>query len=486
MLDAIIVGSGPNGLAAAVTLARAGLAVRVYEKRSTIGGGARTAELTLPGFHHDVCSAVHAMAYASEFFQRFRLDERIEFATPELSYGHPLDGGRAGLAWRDIERTADGLGIDGAAWRQLFGPLLGHVDAVSDFISRSMLSVPRHPFTLARFGLRALEQGSPLWNLRWRSDVAPALLTGVLSHSIRPLPGLAPTAAGLVLALYAHAGGWPVPVGGSQMIVDSLAADAVAHGVEIVTDHDVSSLRELPPARATVLDTNAANLRRLAGNRLPAAYARALSRFTPGQAASKVDFALSDPVPWANAQLRQSATLHLGGTRAEIARAERQVAQGRHADDPYVLVSQPSVVDATRAPVGKHVLWAYTHVPRGSTVDQTEAVTRQIERFAPGFRDVIIASSSLTAAELGDYNPNYIGGDIAAGDITFPQLIARPVPSPDPWRTPVDGLYLCSASTPPGPGVHGLGGWRAALSALRHEFGIRRAPDLAPDVHNEQ
>ncbi|SEB75344.1 Phytoene dehydrogenase-related protein [Paramicrobacterium humi] len=481
MLDAVVVGSGPNGLAAAVTLARAGLSVRVYEKGATIGGGARTAELTLPGFHHDVCSAVHPMAYASPFFQRFRLHERIEFAIPPLSYAHPLDGARAGRAWIDLQRTADELGADGEAWRSLFLPLLERTEDVSDFVSRSMLTIPRHPITLARFGLRVLEQGSPAWNLRWKTAEAPAMLTGVFAHTIRPLPGLAPAAAGLVLALYAHAGGWPIPIGGSQAIVDALAADAVAHRAEIVTDHEISSLAELPRARAVILDTSAAGLQQIAGDRLPPAYARWLDRFHFGQAVAKVDFALSGPVPWAASDLAKTATLHLAGTRADIARSERQVARGRHPDDPYVLVSQPSQFDATRAPTGKHVLWAYTHVPRGSTLDRTEAITRQIERFAPGFRDLIIASSARTAVDLDNYNPNYVGGDIAAGDVNLRQLIARPVPSPDPWRTPVPGLYLCSASTPPGPGVHGLGGWRAALSALRHEFGYTKSPDLGPD-----
>ncbi|WP_418288081.1 phytoene desaturase family protein [Mycetocola zhujimingii] len=478
--DAIVVGAGPNGLAAAVTLARAGLSVRVYERADTIGGGSRTSEATLPGFRHDTCSAVHPMALASEFFSRFGLTDRIPFALPELSYAQPLDSGRAGLAWHSLDRTVEDLGRDGASWRQLFEPLVSHGSSVAGFVGSSLLRVPKHPITMARFGLRALEQGSPLWNVRWHDDAAPALLTGVLAHAIRPLPSLAPTAAGLVLATLAHAEGWPVPIGGSQSIVDAMAADVTAHGGEIVTGSEVTHLRELPPARAVLLDTSARGLVKIAGNRLPAGYARRLGKFRYGNAVAKVDFALSGPVPWANETLREAGTLHLGGTREEIATAEHDVASGRHPSNPYVLVSQPSVFDSTRAPEGQHTLWAYTHVPAGSTEDRTEAITRQIERFAPGFRDLILASAHKSAVEYESYNPNYVGGDISAGDVDMLQLVARPTLSLNPWRTPVAGLYLCSSSTPPGPGVHGMPGWNAALLALRDRFGITTPPSLSP------
>ena len=478
--DAIVVGAGPNGLAAAVTLARAGVSVRVYERSDTIGGGSRTSEVTLPGFHHDICSAVHPMALASDFFSRFGLTDRIPFALPELSYAQPLDDGRAGLAWRSLDRTVDDLGRDGGAWRQLFEPLVSHANAVAGFVGTSLLRVPEHPITMARFGLRALEQGSPLWNTRWQDDVAPALLTGVLAHAIRPLPGFAPTAAGLVLATLAHAEGWPVPIGGSQSIVDAMAADVTANGGEIVSGFEVTHLRELPPAKAVLLDTSARGLQKIAGNRLPAGYAKRLGRFRYGNAVAKVDFALSGPVPWTNETLHEAGTLHLGGTRAEIARAEHEVARGQHPSNPYVLVSQPSTFDPTRAPEGKHTLWAYTHVPSGSTEDRTEAITRQIERFAPGFRDLILASAHRSAVEYEEYNPNYIGGDISAGDVSTLQLAARPILSFNPWRTPLDGLYLCSSSTPPGPGVHGMPGWNAALLALRDQFGVTTPPSLSP------
>jgi phytoene dehydrogenase-like protein len=471
-IDAVVIGAGPNGLAAAVTLARAGLSVEVFERDDTIGGGSRTAELTLPGFRHDLCSAVHPMALASEFFQHFGLSDRIDLALPALSYGHPLDGGRAGLAWHDLDRTAEGLGRDGRAWTRLFRPLVEHADAVGQFTGNSLLRIPRHPITAARFGLRALEQGSPLWNLRFSEDVAPAMLAGIAAHAILPMPSISTAGVALSLGTYAHARGWPIPVGGSQAIVDAMAADAVAHGAVIHTGAAVRSVDELPAHRAAIFDTSVTAMKSIAA--LPDGYAR---HFRYGNAAAKVDFALSGPVPWANEHLREAGTLHLGGTRAEIAAGEREVAAGRHPSSPYVLVSQPSTIDSTRAPAGKHVLWAYTHVPAGSTVDCTEIITAQIERFAPGFRDLILASASRTATETEAYNPNYVGGDIAAGAAGLDQLLARPVLRPDPWRTPRKGVYLASSSATPGPGVHGLVGWHAARSALEHEFGLSQ-PEL--------
>lgn len=480
MPDAIVVGAGPNGLAAAVTLARAGLSVQVYERNETIGGGSRTAELTLPGFRHDICSAVHPMALASGFFRRFGLDRRIDLIVPDLSYAHPLDGGRAGLAWRDIDRTAEGLGRDGAAWKRLFGPLSARADEVAQFTGSQLLQVPRHPLTAARLGLRALEQGSPAWNLRFRDAAAPAMVTGIAAHSIRPMPSIATAGVALALGAHAHARGWAIPRGGSQAIVEALADDLRAHGGEIVTGIEVHSLDELPVSTAVLFDVSARALGRIAGSRLPAGYLRALERFRYGNAVAKVDFALAGPVPWANAEAREAGTLHLGGTREEVAAAEAAVAAGRHSDNPYVLVAQPSTFDDSRAPVGRHVLWAYTHVPRDSGLDQTEAITRQIERFAPGFRDLILGSSSLTARDMENHNPNYVGGDIAAGAPSLAQLAVRPVLSNDPWRTPAKGVYLCSSSTPPGPGVHGLAGAYAARSALQHEFGITRLPSLGP------
>ena len=476
-VDAVVVGSGPNGLAAAVTLARAGLSVSVFERASTIGGGARTAELTLPGFHHDVGSAIHPMALASPFFRAFNLSERIELVVPEMSYAQPLDGRDAAIAWRSLQRTADELGRDGAAWRSLFDPLVRHIDNLAEIAGSTLLRVPRHPVTLAQLGLRILEQGTPNWNLRFREAAAPALLTGVIAHSIQELPSLAAAAAGLVLAAHAHAGGWPVPIGGSQSIINALAADLRAHGGTITTDAHITSLSELPSSSVVLLDTSARALADLAGNAVPAGYARTLRRVKYGNAIAKVDYALSEPVPWADPRLHEVATLHLGGFRAETAGGEREVARGRMPRSPYVLVAQPSAHDSTRAPAGKHVLWAYTHVPSGSAADRSEAISAQVERFAPGFRDTILAQASSSAVDVEYSNPNYIGGDISAGAVSLEQLLRRPT-LVDPWRTPIAGVYLCSSATSPGPGVHGMAGWNAARSALRHEFGVVDAPDL--------
>ncbi|WP_136706383.1 NAD(P)/FAD-dependent oxidoreductase [Agromyces sp. H66] len=476
MIDVTVVGSGPNGLVAAVVAARAGLSVRVLEGAPTIGGGVRTAELTLPGFRHDVCSAVHPAALASPVFRRLGLLDRIDWIVPEVSYAHPLDGGRAGVAWRDLDRTVDALGADGPAWRRLIGPLLARRRGVVSFTGSQLLRVPRDPIAAVRFGLRALEQGTSAWNLRFDGDVAPALFTGVVAHAAGGMPSLPSAGAGLLLAMHAHGAGWGFPAGGSQAIADALADELRALGGEIVTDAPVSRLSEVSDSRAVLLDT-APDLLFTAD--LPARYARALRRYRYGSGVAKVDFALDGPVPWANPDVRLAPTVHVGGSRAEMAAAENAVrrgyqpgADGAPARHPYVLVTQPSVADPTRAPAGKHVLWAYTHVPAGSTLDATELITAEIERFAPGFRDTILASASSTATQIAEHNPNYVGGDIYAGELTMAQLVKRPVVSPAPWRTPVPGVYLCSSATPPGPAVHGMNGWWAARLALRERFGI--------------
>ncbi len=367
--DAIIVGAGPNGLAAAVVLARAGLSVRVYEREATIGGGARTEELTLPGFLHDVCSAVHPQAFTSGFFRAFELERRVRFVVPEISYAHPLDGGRSGIAWLDLERTAADLGIDGAAWKRLLGPLVRRAERVAEFAGSPVAQLPRHPLTVLRLGLRILEQGGPAGNLRFRDELAPAMLTGVAAHAIRPVPDLASAAAGLVLATAAHSRGWPIPIGGSRSIVASMAEDLLAHGGRIFTGTEVASVGELPAATVVLFDVSPRALARIAGARLPDRYRASLNRFRYGNAAAKVDFALSEPVPWTDSRLAAAATLHVGGTRREMQVSEAEVAAGRHPADPYVLVSQPTPFDPSRSPEGAHVLWrtATCRAARGRT-----------------------------------------------------------------------------------------------------------------------
>ncbi|MGO4384392.1 phytoene desaturase family protein [Specibacter sp. RAF43] len=473
MTDVAVVGAGPNGLAAAVTMARAGLSVVLFEAGGTVGGGSRTAELTLPGYLHDVCSAVHPMALASPFFRAFELERRIELLVPEISYGHPLDGGRAGIAYRDLDRTVAGLGVDGGPWRQLMEPLLRRLGGLIDFTQHGLLRFPGDPLAVFKFGLRTLEQGTPAWNARFRAEEAPAMLTGVAAHAMGRLPGLATAGAGLLLGVLAHAGGWPVPRGGSQAIAAALAEDFLNHGGRIVVDTpvtDIAALRAETGARAVICDVTPRALAALGRRELPERYIRQLESFKYGTGVCKVDFALSGPVPWTHPELHRAPTLHLGGTRQSMAQAEKTVLAGGYPADPYVLAAQPGVLDSSRTPAGKHTLWAYTHVPAGSARDVSDAVIAQVERFAPGFRELILATHTATAQDVGRYNPNYVGGDIGSGALTMAQLLKRPVLAREPWKTPVPGLYLGSASTPPGPAVHGMGGWLAAVSALRHTF----------------
>lgn len=479
MPDVAVVGSGPNGLAAAVTMARAGLAVHVYEAAGSAGGGLRTTELIEPGYLHDVCSAVHPMVLASPFFREFGLSRRIRLEVPELSHGAPLDGGRAALGYRSLERTAAALGRDGDAYRRLMSPLVDRLEGVADLTLNQLLRVPLQPLAAAIFGLRTLEQGTRLWGARFREDLAPALLTGVAAHAVAPLPTLPAAAAGLLLGALGHAGGWPIPEGGSAAIARAMVADIEAHGGVVQTGVRIDSLTDLPPVRATLLDVAPPGLLRIAGGRLPAGYTRALESFRFGNAACKVDFILSGPVPWTAPELAGAGTVHVGGTRAETAEAERLVAAGRHPERPYVLVSQPSRFDPSRAPAGRQILWTYCHVPAGSTVDMGAAVMAQLERFAPGFRELVVGYRVTTAAELGEYNANYVGGDFSAGAMDLRGLLRRPVLSPVPWRTPLPGLYLCSSSTPPGPGVTGMPGFHAARYALKDMFGLP-VPRLGP------
>ena len=478
--DAVVVGSGPNGLAAAVTLTAAGLRVLVVEGAASTGGGCRTEELTLPGFWHDVCSTAHPLAAVSPFFQRFGLAARgVRLVNAEVEFAHPLDGGRAAVVTSSVAATADRLGPDARAYRRLIGPLAtGDSGFTNLLLSPIRLPPTRYPRGLAPFAVHGLRSAAGLAR-RFHTPEARALLAGAAAHGMLPLTALPSGAVGLMLTALAHEPGWPFVQGGSARITDAMRDAVVAAGGQVETGHWVRSLAELPRARAILLDVAPRALATIASDRLPAGYLRALRRFRYGAGVCKIDFALSGPVPWTNAACRRAGVVHVGGTFEEIAATEIDIAAGRHPASPYVLVGQPGTVDPARAPAGQHALWTYCHVPSGSTVDMTAAVEAQIERFAPGFRDLVLARAVRTAAEYEQYNPNYVGGDIAAGAQTLRQTIARPVARWNPYRTPARGVYLCSSSTPPLPGVHGRCGELAALTALRDVFGIRTEPDLA-------
>ena len=471
MPDAVVVGSGPNGLAAAITLARAGRSVTVYEAASTIGGGTRTEELTLPGFRHDVCSTIMPLTVASPFFRTIDLAGRgIEIVQPDAPVGHALDDGRAAVIERSVEATAESLGRDGPAWRRLFGPLVADADKLGAELLRPVVHPPRHPIALARFGLPAILPATLLGRLAFREAPARALLAGLSAHSMVDLGRPLSASFGLVLGLFAHAAGWPMIRGGAAAVADGLAAELRALGGTIETGRPVTSLAELPEARVVLLDTTPRAAVAIAGQRLPARTRRTYGRFRYGSGVFKLDWALDGPIPWRADGLRRAATVHLGGTMDEIARGERIVARGGHPERPFVLLVQYSPWDPSRAPAGRTTAWAYCHVPSGSAVDMTDRIEAQVERFAPGFRDRILARARRGPAELEADNPNYVGGDINAGIEDIRQLILRPGAFRDPYWTGAPGLYLCSSSTPPGGGVHGMSGHLAARSALRREW----------------
>jgi phytoene dehydrogenase-like protein len=480
-VDAVVVGSGPNGLAAAVTMAAAGLRVQVIEGAPGIGGGCRTEELTLPGFWHDVCSAAHPLALASSFFRRFDLAARgVTLRHADVEFAHPLDGGRAAVVTRSVDDTAARLGgADGRAYRRLLGPLAEHTDDLCDALLAPLRRIPGHPLVLAGYGRRAILPASALIR-RWRTDEARVIVPGAAAHAMMPLTSPPTAGIGLMLVTLAHGVGWPLVEGGSARITDAMAAALTSNGGRIETGRWVRSLAELPSAQAVLLDVSPRTLDRMAGDRLPGRYRAQLRRYKYGPGVCKVDFALSGPVPWANEACRKAGTLHLGGPFEELAAAEAEANAGKHPESPYVLVVQPGVTDPSRAPAGQHTLWAYCHVPAGSDVDMTPRVEAQIERFAPGFRDLILARSVRTAADEESLNPNYVGGDIAVGIQSVRQTVFRPAVQWNPYRTPIRGVYLCSSATPPIPGVHGRCGELAALTALRDVFGVRTAPDISP------
>jgi phytoene dehydrogenase-like protein len=467
LLDAVVVGSGPNGLAAGVALARAGYSVRVIEARDTIGGGTRTAELTLPGFYHDVCSAVHPMAVASPYFQELPLAEHgLEWIHPPLPLAHPLDDGSAAFLARSVDETADSLGDDARAYRKLMAPLVkGSKHLFRELVGPFRL--PRHPIQAARFGWRGFRSGVNLCRKYFRGEPAEALIAGLAGHAQIPLEKLPSAAVALMLGMAGHAVGWPMPRGGSQRIADALAGILRQAGGETEVGRRVESLGELPPARAILLDVTPRQVLALAGAQLPSRYRRRLERYRYGMGVFKIDWALGGPIPWRAEACRRAGTVHIGGTLAEIAASESLTWRGEIPDRPFVLLAQPSLFDPTRAPAAKHTAWGYCHVPSGSTVDMTERIENQIERFAPGFRDLILARHTMNTADMERYNANYIGGDINGGVQDIWQLFSRPVLSLNPYATPVDGLFICSSSTPPGGGVHGLCGYFAARAAMR-------------------
>jgi phytoene dehydrogenase-like protein len=485
--DAVVVGSGPNGLAAAVTLTAAGLRVLVVEGAPTAGGGCRTEELTLPGILHDVCSTAHPLAVASPFFRQFDLAARgVRFSYPKVQFAHPLDGGRAALVTRSVTGTAASLGTDAGAYRRLFGAVADGGTALTDVLLTPVRLPPaRYPRGLASFALHGARSARALAR-QFRTPEARGLLAGTAAHAVLPLSAPLTAGVGLTLGALAHSAGWPFVQGGSARITDAMVRAVLAGGGRVETGRWVRSLAELPPASAVLLDVTPRGLARMAAGRppsgpqLPASYLRALNRFRYGPGVCKIDFALSGPVPWLNEACCEAGIVHLGGTFEQIASAESDVAAGRHPAAPYVLVGQPGTSDPTRAPAGQQVLWAYCHVPSGSDRDMSAAVEAQLDRFAPGFRDLVLARAVRTAAAQEAHNPNYVGGDIATGLRTPRQAVIGPVTRWNPYRTPARGVYLCSSSTPPGPGVHGRCGELAALTALRDIFGIRHPPDLSP------
>ena len=472
--DAIVVGSGPNGLAAAITLARENYSVLVIEAAETVGGGLRSAELTLPGFIHDVCSAIHPMALASPLFQQLPLQKHgLDWVHPPLPLAHPLDDHSAAVLDRSVESTAIGLGEDEPAYRDLMGPLVGRAETLFNELV-GPFRLPRHPLLALRFARRGLRSGQGLAKSYFRTAQARALIAGLAAHAILPLEQMPGAAVALMLGVAGHAVGWPMPRGGAQSLANALCNLLVSLGGEVITGQTVHSIDELPPARAVLLDVTPRQVVAIAERRLPRSYCRRLDRYRYGMGVFKMDWALRGPIPWLDVSCHQAGTLHLGGHLDEIVLSERQTSEGGHPERPFVLLAQPSLFDASRAPAGHHVAWGYCHVPNGSNVDMSALIEAQIERFAPGFRELILARHMMTTAQMERYNMNYVGGDINGGVADLWQLFARPVLSTNPYKTPAPGLYICSSSTPPGGGVHGLCGYFAARSA--HRCTLQRGP----------
>ena len=469
--DAVVVGSGPNGLAAAIALQQEGLSVLIIEGKNEIGGGLRSAEFTLPGFVHDVCSAIHPLAIGSPFFNTLPLQDYGLFYTfPDLAAAHPFDDGTAAVLGSSIEETARLLGDDEQAYLKLLKPLVKDwPDIAADVLGP--LHFPKHPIAMAKFGLNALTSATFLAK-RFKTKAARGLWAGMAAHSIQPLSNLTTSAIGLVLMAAAHLKGWPIPVGGSKEIANALSSYFIALGGKIETGRYIKSLDELPSSRTVLFDVTPKQLLQIAGHKFSSIYKWQLERYRYGMGVFKVDWALDEAIPFTAKEARHAGTVHIGNTLEEITLSEKLSWQGKHADKPFVLLAQQSLFDTSRAPEGKHTAWAYCHVPNGSVTDMTETIEKQIERFAPGFRDRILAKHTMNTAQVEAYNPNYIGGDINGGVIDLGQIFTRPALRSSPYRTSAKGLYLCSSSTPPGGGVHGMCGYHAAKRALKDVFSI--------------
>lgn len=470
--DAVVVGSGPNGLSAAILLQQSGLSVLILEAKEQIGGGLRSAELTLPGYLHDVCSAIHPLAVSSPFLKTLPLKNHgLDFVYPEVSAAHPFDSGDAAVLKGTAEETASGLGSDAGAYLELLEPLLRKwPDLLSDILGP--LGIPDHPLDLASFGLKALRSASAM-TAKFRTEKARGLWAGMAAHSMQPLGNLTTAAIGMVLLATGNKVGWPIPIGGSKAIADSLSSYFLSLGGRIQTGVPVKSMSDIPQASAILFDLTPKQLLEIAPERFSPLYRWQLQRYRYGMGIFKIDWALDGQVPFKSEACRKAGTIHLGNTFEEIEAAEKMVSRGQHPDKPFVLFAQQSLFDSSRAPEGKHTAWAYCHVPHGSETDMTAAIENQVERFAPGFKDLILAKHTMNTRQVEVYNPNYIGGDINGGVIDITQLFTRPVLSVSPYRTSAKGIYICSSSTPPGGGVHGMCGYHAARQVLKDVFKIQ-------------
>lgn len=469
--DAVVIGAGPNGLSAAIALRQAGLSVLLIEAKDTIGGGLRSAELTLPGYIHDVCSAIHPLAAGSPFFNTLPLAQHgLEYIYPEVLAAHPFDDGSAAVLRKSLDETAEGLGADARAYKDLLAPLLKSWPGLAADVL-GPLHYPKHPVDLAAFGLKALRSASSLAG-KFSTREARGLWAGMTAHSIQPLTNLATSAIGLVLMAAGHLHGWPLPRGGSKEIANALASYFLSLGGKIQTGVHIRVMRDIPSAKAILFDLSPKQILEIAGDHFSPVYKWQLSRYRYGMGVFKIDWALSGPIPFTSAEARKAGTVHLGNTFEEIAAGEKLAAGGGHPGRPFVLLAQQSLFDSSRVPEGKQTAWAYCHVPNGSETDMTAAIESQVERFAPGFKDLILAKHTMNTREVQAYNPNYIGGDINGGIIDIGQLFTRPVLRSSPYRTSAKGIYICSASTPPGGGVHGMCGYYAARQTLKDVFNI--------------